>query len=288
MLTGRPSRSSNAGVRAPTSAAHRARRRSIELPRTPLRRTETCGGSSLCHDVTVASRYRVSRSRGVFSATQSSADPRNASWLSSPAVACRRIDGVAQPHVRYQFLPPIPGPWSLDGHAPAVGGHADHVRAPRTGLREHLEPELLVVGPVAARDEEELRHDHGDDHHPPPNDPEARAPRPLACPRCTSRPTPSLLDAAQALCVALPAAGLPAFLSRFTGRGWSLVAPLAVVGTAAVVTLTAASADVLTWIAFLLVPPGCALALGWAMHGARPWMAVARHSPAHGGAGRAR
>lgn len=83
-----------------------------------------------------------------------------------------------------------------------------------------------------------------------------------------------LLDAAQALCVALPAAGLPAFLSRFTGRGWSLVAPLAVVGTAVAITLTAASADVLTWIAFLLVPPGCALALGWAMHGARPWMAL--------------
>jgi len=83
-----------------------------------------------------------------------------------------------------------------------------------------------------------------------------------------------LLDAAQALCVALPAAGLPAFLSRFTGRGWSLVAPLAVVGTAVALTLTAGSADVFTWIAFLLVPPGCALALGWAMHGAKPWLAV--------------
>jgi hypothetical protein len=40
------------------------------------------------------------------------------------------------------------------------------------------------------------------------------------------------------------------------------------------ITLAAASADVLTWIALLLVPPGCALALGWAAHGARPWMAV--------------
>jgi hypothetical protein len=36
-----------------------------------------------------------------------------------------------------------------------------------------------------------------------------------------------------------------------------------------------ASADVLTWIALLLVPPGCALALGWAAHGARPWLALA-------------
>jgi hypothetical protein len=87
-------------------------------------------------------------------------------------------------------------------------------------------------------------------------------------------PDTALLDAAQALCVALPAAGVPAALSRFTGRGWSLLAPLVVVVVAATVTLTAASADVYTWIAFLLVPPGCALALGWAMHGARPWMAV--------------
>ena len=83
----------------------------------------------------------------------------------------------------------------------------------------------------------------------------------------------SLLDAAQALCVALPAAGLPAFLLRFSGRGWSLVAPLSVVLTVVAISLAAASADVLTWIALLLVPPGCALALGWAMHGARPWMA---------------
>ena len=87
-------------------------------------------------------------------------------------------------------------------------------------------------------------------------------------------PDTALLDAAQALCVALPAAGVPAVLSRFTGRGWSLLAPLVVVVVAATVSLTSASADVYTWLAFLLVPPGCALALGWAMHGARPWMAV--------------
>ena len=40
-----------------------------------------------------------------------------------------------------------------------------------------------------------------------------------------------VLDAAQALCVALPAAGLPAFLLRLRGRGWALVAPLSVVLT---------------------------------------------------------
>ena len=82
------------------------------------------------------------------------------------------------------------------------------------------------------------------------------------------------LDAAQALCVALPAAGLPAVLLRFAGRGWSLVAPLSVVATVVAITLVSASAEVLTWIALLLVPPGCAIALGWAAHGARPWLAI--------------
>jgi hypothetical protein len=84
-----------------------------------------------------------------------------------------------------------------------------------------------------------------------------------------------VLDAAQALCVALPAAGIPAFLLRLTGRGWALVAPLSVVLSVVAIAAATASADVLTWAALLLVPPGCALALGWAMHGGRPWLALA-------------
>jgi hypothetical protein len=84
-----------------------------------------------------------------------------------------------------------------------------------------------------------------------------------------------VLDSAQALCVALPAAGIPAFLLRLAGRGWALVAPLSVVVSVVAIAAATASADVLTWIAFLLVPVGCALALGWAAHGARPWLAIA-------------
>jgi hypothetical protein len=84
-----------------------------------------------------------------------------------------------------------------------------------------------------------------------------------------------VLDAAQALAVALPAAGIPAVLLRLTGRGWALVAPLSVVLSVVAIGAATASADVLTWIALLLVPPGCALALGWAAHGARPWFALA-------------
>ena len=83
-----------------------------------------------------------------------------------------------------------------------------------------------------------------------------------------------VLDATQAVCIALPAAGIPAVLLRLGGRGWALVAPLSLLGTLIAIRLAPNSADVLTWIALLLVPPGCALGLGWAMHGARPWMAL--------------
>ena len=84
----------------------------------------------------------------------------------------------------------------------------------------------------------------------------------------------ALLDAAQAACIALPAAGVPAALLRLGGRGWALVAPLSIVVSIGVIALSDVGDDVLTWIALLLVPPGCALALGWAAHGARPWLAV--------------
>ena len=84
-----------------------------------------------------------------------------------------------------------------------------------------------------------------------------------------------VLDAAQALCVALPAAGVPAVLMRLGGRGWALIAPVSVVLSVIAIAAASASADAITWIAFILVPIGCALALGWAAHGARPWLAVA-------------
>jgi hypothetical protein len=84
----------------------------------------------------------------------------------------------------------------------------------------------------------------------------------------------SVLDAAQALCIALPAAGLAAFLSSLQGRGWALVGPVSIVVMVVAIGAASASADVLTWMALLLVPVGCALGLGWAAHGARPWLAL--------------
>jgi hypothetical protein len=83
-----------------------------------------------------------------------------------------------------------------------------------------------------------------------------------------------VLNLVQALCVALPAAGLPRWLARFRGPGWTLVLPLSIAIVVGAIAAVPWSADVLTWVALLLVPPGAALALGWAMHGARPWLAL--------------
>jgi len=82
-----------------------------------------------------------------------------------------------------------------------------------------------------------------------------------------------VLTIAQALCVALPAAGVPAVLARLRGGAWALVLPLSIGVVIAAISAAPSTADVLTWVALLLVPPGCALALGWAMRGARPWLA---------------
>jgi hypothetical protein len=83
-----------------------------------------------------------------------------------------------------------------------------------------------------------------------------------------------VLNLAQAACIALPAAGLPAWAQRFRTPVWALVAPLSIAVVVVAIELLPWTADILTWVALLLVPPGCALALGWAMHGARPPLAL--------------
>jgi hypothetical protein len=82
-----------------------------------------------------------------------------------------------------------------------------------------------------------------------------------------------VLDVAQAACVALPGAGLPAWLQRFRTGAWALVLPLSIGAVVAAIAAVPSTADVLTWVALLLIPPGCALALGWAARGAWPWLA---------------
>jgi hypothetical protein len=83
-----------------------------------------------------------------------------------------------------------------------------------------------------------------------------------------------VLAIAQAACVALPAAGVPGWADRYRGRGWVLILPLSIAIVIGGIAVLPSAADVLTWVAMVLVPLSAALALGWAGRGARPWMAV--------------
>jgi hypothetical protein len=84
----------------------------------------------------------------------------------------------------------------------------------------------------------------------------------------------SILLVFQALLVAFTGAGVPDWLQRLAGRAWALLLPLSIAVVVAGIELVPAMADGLTWIALVLVPPGAALALGWALHGARPPLAL--------------
>lgn len=88
------------------------------------------------------------------------------------------------------------------------------------------------------------------------------------------QPDNLVLTAAQAACVALPGAGLPSWLARARARSWALVMPLSIAVVVVGVGVLPASADALTWAALVLIPPGCALALGWAARGARRALAA--------------
>ncbi|WP_354701779.1 hypothetical protein DSM112329_02111 [Paraconexibacter sp. AEG42_29] len=81
------------------------------------------------------------------------------------------------------------------------------------------------------------------------------------------------LTACQALCVALPAAGLPRWGERLRGGAWALILPLSIAVVVGAIELAPGTADILTWVALILVPVGCALALGWAAH--RAWWPAA-------------
>ena len=83
-----------------------------------------------------------------------------------------------------------------------------------------------------------------------------------------------VLTLAQAACIALPAVGLPVWLERYRTPAWALTLPISIAAVVAGIAIASPAADVLTWVAFLLVPVGCALALGWAMRGAHAWLAL--------------
>lgn len=83
-----------------------------------------------------------------------------------------------------------------------------------------------------------------------------------------------VLTVVQAGCIALAAAGLPRWADRFRGSAWALVLPLSIVIVVGAIAAFPSTADALTWVALILVPIGGALALGWAMRCARPWLAA--------------
>jgi len=85
-----------------------------------------------------------------------------------------------------------------------------------------------------------------------------------------------LLSVVQGALVGLPRppVSIP-LLSRLQGRWWALALPLSIVVVIAGVALDSASADFLTWLALIAVPPLAAIALGRLVRGARPWLALA-------------
>ena len=63
-------------------------------------------------------------------------------------------------------------------------------------------------------------------------------------------------------------------LERVGGRAWSLVLPLSIAVVVAAIALDPAVADGLTWLSLIAIPPLAAAALGWAIRGSRPALAL--------------
>jgi hypothetical protein len=84
----------------------------------------------------------------------------------------------------------------------------------------------------------------------------------------------SFLITAQAVLVAVTGAGIPPWLERLKGPAWALILPLSIAIVVAAIEAIPDVADGLTWFALIMVPIGAALALGWAIKGARPPLAI--------------
>ena len=87
-----------------------------------------------------------------------------------------------------------------------------------------------------------------------------------------------LLDVAQAACVLLPGAGLPAWLARrrlaSLSRWWALVLPGSLVLCVGIIAALPGTASGFTYLALVAVPPLAVLALAWGARGARPWLGL--------------
>jgi len=83
-----------------------------------------------------------------------------------------------------------------------------------------------------------------------------------------------LLSALQGVLVAAPAARSIPALARLRSGWWALVPVASVVGFVFGARALSGVADGLTYLALVTVPPLAAAAFGWAMRGARPWLAL--------------
>lgn len=85
----------------------------------------------------------------------------------------------------------------------------------------------------------------------------------------------TVLSLSQGVVVALPRAWSQGWLARAHSRAWAFMPPLSVIGFVAIGQVAERdSAQALTYIALVGVPLGAALALGWLMRGAKPWLAL--------------
>jgi hypothetical protein len=82
----------------------------------------------------------------------------------------------------------------------------------------------------------------------------------------------------QSALVALPCGRLPAPLARLAerlaGPAWALVPLASIVAVVAAIRAAGGTADALTWLALVAIPPLAAAALGFAMHGGRAPLAL--------------
>jgi hypothetical protein len=83
------------------------------------------------------------------------------------------------------------------------------------------------------------------------------------------------LTLVQATIVALPGDAPSGLLDRVRSRWWALVPPASIIVVIGLIALYSSSADALSYLALVAVPPLAAIALGAIMRGARPALALA-------------
>jgi hypothetical protein len=84
-----------------------------------------------------------------------------------------------------------------------------------------------------------------------------------------------VLSLVQAALVAAPRAAASPLLNRLRSNWWALVPPLSVIVVIAAIALDSASAQALTYLALIAVPPLAAAGLAWILRGGRPPLALA-------------